>query len=213
MIKNIDMITDELNQICQFPFGIVEYIVKTLKINKNRTICIPYIDSEDSEAMYCSYNDIVAAITISFSRFYHGDLSLKYIDFDFRPRILDLNFKDPEDDNTKFKIEKIKEFPTIEQVVNLEKILEILLFNAKLSDINRESYNMPDDILIMTSDLSLDKIRGLEENLDHIKELYDYYNYNIPKITFWNINSHNIFLKKTILKKNNLEINEVNGFY
>ena len=182
--------------------SIIDDIVCITKLNKHKTLCVPFIDFNKDKY---NINEMIEYITINLSNSYNGYFHEKYINYGMNPKIIDLSENTEEN-----KMEMIEYLATDDFVINIYQLLVILL-----------DKEIPENILIMTSNIeceeSLSDNEGVikykqyfekEETIakfQNIKNMYSSKGYTIPKIIFWNINDSEI----NILDNNG--IMEING--
>ena len=156
--------------------------------------------------------DVATALAIYTSEHNSGVYKDKYITFSSRPQFVDMS----KDNCLMEKIEHSKKHHEVSNT-NIEAVFDLILNIAVRHNVPTDA--MIDNVLII-SDMEFDvsQTRGFYRSecnpltkplFEEIKERYNHYGYQLPKLIFWNVNSRT----KTIpLLENDLGVTLVSGF-
>jgi len=149
--------------------------------------------------------DVANALAIYFAERASGEFKDKYITFSNRPQLVDFS-------NAKSLHDKIGIALRHNEVAdtNIEATFDLILQTAVNNHMAQE--DMPKNVLII-SDMELNAAvgyRGLSETLfQTIAKKYAMYNYRMPRMIFWNVNSRTGTIP---VKENELGVALVSGF-
>lgn len=154
--------------------------------------------------------DVANALAIYTSEHNKGEYKDKYITFSNTPQFVDLSNRD----TLKHKLETARKYNEVANT-NIEAVFELILAVAVKHNVPKEE--MIKNVLII-SDMEFDAAqRGFRTPsnpltpalFQTIKEQYNDFGYDLPKLIFWNVNSRT----KTIpLIENELGVTLVSGF-
>ena len=149
--------------------------------------------------------DVANALAIYFAERASGEFKDKYITFSNRPQLVDLS-------NAKNLHDKLGIALRHNEVAdtNIEATFDLILQTAVNNHMSQE--DMPQNVLII-SDMELNAAvgyRGLSETLfQTIAKKYAMYNYRMPRMIFWNVNSRTGTIP---VRENELGVALVSGF-
>lgn len=154
--------------------------------------------------------DIANALAIYTSEHNKGEYKDKYITFSNTPQFVDLSGNQ----SLKLKLETARKYNEVANT-NIEAVFELILAVACKYNVPKEE--MIKNVLII-SDMEFDAAQKgwrtpsnplTPELFEKIKEMYNDFGYDLPKLIFWNVNSRT----KTIpLIENDLGVTLVSGF-
>jgi hypothetical protein len=188
--------------------GMWKALPDTVKGNGNTLVV-----ADGSGSMTCNVGgqtgvtalDVANALAIYFAERASGEFKDKYITFSHRPQLVDFS-------NAKSLRDKIQIALRHNEVAdtNIEATFDLILQTAVNNHMAQE--DMPKNVLII-SDMELNAAvgyRGLSETLfQTIAKKYAMYNYRMPRMIFWNVNSRTGTIP---VKENELGVALVSGF-
>jgi len=159
--------------------------------------------------------DIATALAIYFSENAHADFKDKFITFSERPKLVDLSNLDSLRDKVARAYKEVECSNT-----NIEKTFQLILDTAVANDMKQE--DIPDILII--SDMEFDASVGSNSSMatcycslqdknptlfDDIAKQWKTFGYELPSVTFWNVNSRT---NSVPMQKNKLGVKLVSGF-
>lgn len=218
--KYENFITDEntkVNADTLYPYEIVQKVTNVINwnwkpmstldraaVNKYWENLPDYLDGADlsmlcvvdtSGSMTCNYYggpkpiDVAISLGLYCAERMTGPFANKYISFASRPQLINTNGKDFVE-----KVLNIYKTNLIDNT-NLPRVFDLLLNTARQKGVKKE--DLPKTIVVI-SDMEIDSaIRhaysgiNLKTTMEHIREQWKLFGYELPKLVYWNVNARN----------------------
>ena len=202
-----------------YPYEVVQKVTNTISwnwkpmssldraaVNKYWENLPDYLDGADlsmlcvvdtSGSMTCNYHggpkpiDVAISLGLYCAERMTGPFANKYISFASRPQLINTNGKD--------FVEKVLNIYKTNLVdnTNLPRVFDLLLSTARQKDVKKE--DLPKTIVVI-SDMEIDSATGyayrlnesnLKTTMEHIREQWKLFGYELPKLVYWNVNARN----------------------
>lgn len=143
---------------------------------------------DGSGSMYCGGNPMPATVALSLGLYFaernKGVFKNHFITFSNRPKLVEVKGKNI--------VEKVKYAMSFNEVAdtNIEAVFELILKTAVKNKVKQEE--LPETIYII-SDMEFNHCtRGADiTNFENAKRRFEAYEYKLPQIVFWNVQSRN----------------------